>query len=149
MAYARRAPNISLRGPVGPQAVSELLAGFDVLCLPSLWPETFSLAIHEGFATGLPCLVSDLGWPGQLVRREGCGEAIAPGDMAAWRLAITRITLDPGRLEPWRRHAPRPRSLDQEGQVYEALYRRIIPEKDGMRLRVDPPPAWPGHQPVG
>ena len=130
-ACAQRAPNIALRGPVPATAVPELLAGLDVLCLPSLWPETFSLAIHEGFAAGLPCLVSDLGWPGRLVRLEGCGEPIPAGDVAAWRLAITRIALDRGRLEPWRLRTPRPRSLDQEGNAYEALYRPFI-DPDGL-----------------
>ncbi len=124
-ACARRAPNIFLRGPVEASAVPGLLTSFDVLCLPSLWPETFSLAIHEGFAAGLPCLVSDLGWPGQLVHRHGCGEVIAAGDVAAWRLAITRLALDRRRLEPWRRCTPRPQGLDQEGQLYDALYRKL------------------------
>ena len=126
-ASTARAPNISLRGPVAADAVPELMARFDVLCLPSLWPETFSLAIHEGFAAGLPCLVSDLGWPGHLVRREGCGQALAAGDVAAWRLAITKLALDRSPLATWRGRTPHPQSVEQEGRLYDTLYRRLVP----------------------
>ncbi len=119
-------PNMTLREPIPASAVPGRLARFNVLCLPSLSPETFSLAIYEGFAAGLPCLVSDLGWPGHLVGRDGCGQAIPPGDVSAWSAAITDIARDPGRLEAWRERLPLPRRVEEEGFIYDQLYKQAV-----------------------
>ena len=122
--FLERTPNIVLRDFIAADAVPARLSSFDILCLPSLVPETFSLAIYEGFAAGLPCLVSDLGWPGQLVRQAGCGEAITPGDVAAWIMAIGDVVRNRDRLETWRKNLPSPISVEEEGFVYNRLYKQ-------------------------
>ncbi|MHB8174574.1 MAG: glycosyltransferase family 4 protein, partial [Nitrospirota bacterium] len=38
-----------------------ILAGIDVLVIPSLWPETFNIVMREAFACGVPVIASDAG----------------------------------------------------------------------------------------
>jgi glycosyltransferase involved in cell wall biosynthesis len=124
---AGRDPRIRLRGPVPAAEIPSVLAGFDVLTLPTRLPETFSLALHEGFAAGLPALVSDLGHPAGVVRGAGCGLVLPDGDVAAWTAAIAGIVADPARLETWRARLPLPARVEEETFLYSQLYRACIP----------------------
>src|SRR5208283_2318549 len=106
--------------------VPALLRQFDVLCLPSMFPETFSLVLHEGFASGVPCLVSDLGYPPEVVRRNGCGEVLPPGDIRVWSEAIAQISADPSILAGWKRNLPLPARIEEEGFLYSCLYKAAV-----------------------
>lgn len=116
---------ISIHPGVMAQQIPATLATFDLLCLPSLVPETFSLAIHEGFAAGLPCLVSDLGNPAKVVRRDQCGQTIPAGDVVEWEGAIQGIVDNPSILDEWRARVPLPMRVEEEGFLYAQLYRGV------------------------
>jgi glycosyltransferase involved in cell wall biosynthesis len=110
--------------PAAPaQAIPALLEQFDVLCLPTLVPETFSLAVHEGFAAGVPCIVSDLGYPAQVVRAGRCGDIARAGEVRDWRALINRIAHDPALLDGWRDNLPLPRRIEEEAFLYSQIYR--------------------------
>jgi len=119
-----RGPDIALRAEVPYRDIPEALASFDVLCLPSLVPETFSLALHEGFAAGLPALVSDIGWPAIVVERASCGKAVPVGDINAWSKAIVELCADPSILEYWQKQIPLQARVEEEAFFYDQLYRR-------------------------
>lgn len=58
----RAAPGLDVRlsGPYSYGELPEILAGFDVLVVPSLWWETFCLTVREGALAGVPVVVSDI-----------------------------------------------------------------------------------------
>jgi glycosyltransferase involved in cell wall biosynthesis len=114
-------PTISVEPAVLAHEIPALLRSFDVLCLPSMVPETFSLAIQEGFAAGLPVIVSDLGHPGWVVREHRCGEAVPAGDVQAWVDAIGRVAVQP----LWKRNIPLPKRVEEEGFLYSQIYRAV------------------------
>lgn len=116
---------VSMEPSVPAAEVPRLLQAFDVLCVPSQVPESFSLALHEGFAAGLPALVSDLGNAGRVVREHGCGLALPPADAGAWAEAIGRVCEDRARLAAWRDRAPLPLRVEEEGFIYTQLYRAV------------------------
>jgi glycosyltransferase involved in cell wall biosynthesis len=108
------------------KTVPAILSGFDILCLPSLLPETYSLALHEGFAGGLPALVSDLGWPAEIIRKAECGRVAAAGDVDDWANAIGEISEHREILKTWKNRLPLPLRVEEESFFYEQLYRRSI-----------------------
>jgi glycosyltransferase involved in cell wall biosynthesis len=118
-------PRITIRDAVHSREVPATMSGFDVLCLPSLVPESFSLVLYEAFAAGVPCIVSDLGSPARVVRDAGCGETVAPGDVKAWSEAITRMSGQPQLIDDWREKLPLPRRLEEEGFLYSRIYRQV------------------------
>lgn len=81
-------------GPV----LDALLAGCDLLCLPSIErTEAFGLVQLEAMRFGKPVVVSDIpgsgtGW---VVRQAGHGLTVPPGDPAALAAAIERLGRDP------------------------------------------------------
>lgn len=119
-------PNITIRGPVAPDDIFDVISGFDVLCLPSQVPETFSLVLHQAFVCGVPALVSNLGAPAEIVERHGCGWTTPHADVAGWTQALRRVATDRALLEAAKSRVPLPLRLEEEGFFYEHFYRRAI-----------------------
>ncbi len=124
--------NISIRDGVDHHEVPGVLAGFDLLCLPSLVPEAGSLALREGFAAGLPALVSDVGWPAEVVGKSRCGRVIPSGDIGAWCDAIRELAEDRELLSSWKKNIPIQLRVEEESFFYEQLYRRARFSTNGV-----------------
>jgi len=69
---------VRLLGAVSIERIKQLMAGADILFLPSQW-EGISLAIYEAMACGLPVVGADVGGQCELVTPE-CGVLIARSD---------------------------------------------------------------------
>jgi glycosyltransferase involved in cell wall biosynthesis len=77
---ARNGLAVQYLGRQDPATVASAMAGARFLVFPSVWYETFGLAIIEAFAAGLPVLASDLGAMSDLVRHGDTGLLFRPGD---------------------------------------------------------------------
>lgn len=117
---------ISLEGPVPATEIPTLLKQFDVLAVPSQVPESFSLALHEGFAAGIPGIVSDLGNVGEVVRASGAGRALPAEDISAWAAAIQDVASNPDQIATWAAAIPLPWRVEEEAFLYNQLYRAAI-----------------------
>lgn len=76
-------PAVAFAGPVARGAVWEVLAGLDLMVMPSLWHEAAPTTIREAFAVGTPVVASDLGTMPDLVVDGGNGRLFPPGDIDA------------------------------------------------------------------
>lgn len=91
---ARSRSEIVLHGRYDSAALPAILASFDVLALPSLYPESYSLTLREGWLAGLPVAASRLGAFEDAVTDGENGLLVPPGDVRAWRDAILRLAGD-------------------------------------------------------
>lgn len=132
-AVAGRCPAVILRGPVASDDVFAVLSRFDVLCLPSQVPETFSQVLHQAFACGVPALVSDLGAPAEIVAGHGCGWSVPHADAGAWTRAFRRLATDGDALERARSALPLPMRVEEEAFFLEHVYRRAIRDHAARR----------------
>lgn len=114
---------ISLEKPIAADQAPALLGKFDILAAPSQVPESFGLALHEGFAAGLPALVSDLGNQGEAVRASGAGIVLPAGDLAAWSAALRDLGERPEQIADWAKAVPLPWRIEEEAFVYGQIYR--------------------------
>lgn len=71
---------VDFLGRQSPDQVTAAMAGARFLIFPSIWYETFGLAIIEAYAVGLPVLASDLGAMAELVKHRTTGLHFRPGD---------------------------------------------------------------------
>jgi glycosyltransferase involved in cell wall biosynthesis len=88
MARAARDTRIKFMPPVARAEVPAILAGFDLLAVPSQWKETGPLVALEAQACGVPVLGSDLGGIAELIALGINGHLVAFSDPVAWADAI-------------------------------------------------------------
>jgi glycosyltransferase involved in cell wall biosynthesis len=112
--------------------VDEITAGLDIACSSSSWGESFSNAIGEAMACGIPCIVTDVGDSAWIVGETGI--VVKPGDKKALTKAwVTLIELgSEGRVRLGR--SARQRVIEHFSinivvKQYEDLYRDILNTK--------------------
>ncbi len=84
-------------GVLDGEALAELLAGTDVLVIPSYW-EGFGISYLEGMAFGMPAIGTTAGAIPELIRDGVNGYLIAPGDSSALAHHIRGLSGDRGLL---------------------------------------------------
>jgi glycosyltransferase involved in cell wall biosynthesis len=67
----------------------EWIGGLDILCLPSLYGEGFPNIVGEAMASGVPCVVTDVGDAGAIVADTGA--VVPPGDARALEQGLGRL----------------------------------------------------------
>ncbi len=120
--HAIAGDNIRFLGQLSRAEVWRTLSQVDVLLVPSLWYETFSLVVREAFAVGLPVLVSDLGALAEVAGNHGGGLCVPAGDVVAWRKAVQRLADEPARLMALRTRVSPPLTLEAHLDTVETLY---------------------------
>ena len=104
---AAQGATVRLRGRFAEEDRSAIYAGLDLLLVPSLGLESYSLAAHEALAAGVPVLASDRGALAELFAAAGpCGEHFDPEHPETLRSCIDRLVADPRQIAQWRRQAP-------------------------------------------
>jgi len=100
-------------------------AHLDLAVFPSRAHETYSLAVEEAIAIGLPLLVSDRGAP---ARRIGAfGRAAAVEDSRALRATLSELMAHPDRLDAMRRALPaQPQLLADHERVLRGIYAAAV-----------------------
>ncbi len=117
--------------------IDEVMGAADVVAVPSLMRESFSLVTHEALARGRPVLASDCGAPELVVRDGENGFVLPAGDVGAWTEALERIAGDRALLRRLGRTRPLPvRTPAEHAAGAEALYRAVLRETERPR-----PPA--------
>ena len=107
--------------------VAAWLAAADLFCLPSL-SEAFPNAVGEAMASGLPCVVSDVGDVTELVG--DCGWIVPKGDTPSLRRALVAAVTSSAETRAALGRKARQRvadrySIRRVGELYLDFYRRI------------------------
>lgn len=103
--------------------VTEVLAGYDVICCPSLCLEGGPTVAMEAYAAGTPVIGSRIGGLAELVADGVNGALVEPGDWKALSALIVKIALHPAStIDRWRRVLPDIRSIEQITEEYLKTY---------------------------
>ena len=122
---------VELRGRFAEEQRGEIFAGLDLLVVPSLGLESYSLAAREALAAGLPVLASDRGALAELFAGgEPCGGHFDPDQPAELRRWLERLIADPSPIAAWRRHAPRVPTLAEHAAALEPIYSQVLEAGD-------------------
>jgi glycosyltransferase involved in cell wall biosynthesis len=116
-----RRPNVRFVGRLDRAEVWQALVDSDVVVVPSLWFETFSMLTHEAFAAGVPVIASDHGALQEAVRHRVDGLLVPPGDVAAWQEALQRLADNHELLGSLRANVRSPLSFEEYVNQIERL----------------------------
>ena len=93
-----RDPRIHFLGRYDNRRLPELLAQVDVVVIPSIWHETFSLVAREALLAGLPVIASAVGALPEVIVDNVNGLLVPPSDEDALHQAMARLIDDRGLL---------------------------------------------------
>jgi glycosyltransferase involved in cell wall biosynthesis len=117
------APRITFAAAVPEADALQVLAGYDVLCCPSVCLEGGPTVAIEAHAVGTPVIGTSIGGLAELVTDGLNGRLVAPGDWRALAGVLASLADDhSGTIDRWRRRLPPARTMDQVAADYLAVY---------------------------
>jgi glycosyltransferase involved in cell wall biosynthesis len=108
------------------QELSQILDATDVVVVPSTWFENSPTVILEAFTYSVPVITSNLGGMAELVQDGKTGLLFKPGDPDDLARCIRRLVEEPGLIATLRTGIKPVRSLDEEMDQLEMIYRQIL-----------------------
>lgn len=109
----------------------EVLAGMDVLVVPSRWYENCPTVILEAFKMGIPVVATGIGGMAEMVQPGINGLSFRLNDAADLRDQLERLAGDPALLAQLRAGIPRVKTASEEvAEIFEQ-YQRVLPPARG------------------
>lgn len=121
-ARAGAAANIEFCGTFPNAKVAEVLAGVDVLVVPSLWYENTPLVVYSALAAKRPLVISDFPGLAEVVKHGWNGLAFPAGDVVALSTQLTRLIGETDLLGQLSSNCQRPKSSVEYVDELLALY---------------------------
>lgn len=118
-------PQVQWRGVFGSEQVFSVLAGLDLLVVPSLWRENAPLIVLQALASGLPLLLSDVEGMADQVQPDSNALLFPPGNSAALAALLQGLMADPQRLAALMNRGGSPRTVADYGDQLEQLYAHL------------------------
>lgn len=125
-------PHVRVEGSYAPEDVPRLLARADVVAVPSIWYENSPLTIHEAFLAGVPVVASAQGGMQELVRHEENGLTFRPRSPTSLASALRRLAFEPGLLSRLAPTQSPVKSIGENANELEGLYRELGAGMDGL-----------------
>jgi len=107
-----------------------VLAGMDVLVVPSVWFENSPLTIHEAFIAGIPVITSNLGGMAELVEDGVSGLVFETGNAEDLKEKMEAVINEPGLLERLRKGLPEVKTIGEDASQMEEIFRGLVSSED-------------------
>jgi glycosyltransferase involved in cell wall biosynthesis len=117
---------VQFRGPYQRERLPEVLEDQDVVVLPSICPETFSLVVREANLMGLPVIASRIGAIPEAIEEGRNGFLFEPGngeELSRWML---RFIEEPDLAKEMASTMPKAKSMDEHAMEMEEIYKAIL-----------------------
>jgi len=116
-------PRVTFAPAGSHEAAADIIAGYDVLCCPSLAVEGGPTVAIEAHAVGTPVIGTRAGGLAELVSDGINGRLVRPGSWRELAAALTDIATAPAvTIDRWRRALPPARTMDQIATDYLGMY---------------------------
>ena len=122
---------VLITGRVPQEAVGALYGRFDVLCAPSLWPESFGLVAREAQHYGRWVIASALGAIGEDVTPGQNGWVVDVSGPEGLAAVLAQIDADPARYSQAPKLRPLGRTVAQQVAEVVEVYARILAKTSG------------------
>lgn len=122
-------PRIRFCGIFPNERIGEVLAGIDVLVVPSIWYENTPLVIYSAQAAACPVIASNLGGMSEVVTDRDNGLLVEPGDVAGLAAALKQLLDDRSRLRKLSENARKPKAIADYVQELLGVYDDVLATK--------------------
>ena len=126
-----RGTNVRFMGEISDAQKAEAFQEMDVLIVPSIWFENFSLVTQEAFLFGVPVIASSIGALRELVQDGESGLLFRVGDATDLRSKVQYLAGNPGEVRRLAANVPHVKSSVEHAAEIESLYERVLSGKGG------------------
>jgi glycosyltransferase involved in cell wall biosynthesis len=123
-ALARGLP-VQFRGEFDQANSAAIYGRFDLLAVPSLWPENSPLVIHEAFLAGVPVVAARSGGIPELVSDGVNGVLYEPSSPASLAHALQALLDHPARIAAMAARVPPVKTIEQDARDWERRYDEV------------------------
>ena len=123
-------PRVRFLGRYDNRRMPELLASVDVVVIPSVWHETFSIVAREALLGRVPVIATAMGALPEVVEDGINGLLVPPNDEEALRDAMACLTADPDLLARLRPAPPAVTDIHEHVVELERAYEQLL-ESEG------------------
>lgn len=124
--------DIGFHGPFSHDLLGEVLSRIDVVVVPSRWHENNPRVIQEAFASKTPVIASNVGGISEFVQHEKNGLLFERDDVNDLARQMRRVVDMPELLEQLRKGIASVKTMDEEVNELEEIYRDLAARKRGM-----------------
>lgn len=139
-------PRVKLMGRYHQKNLPDILSRIDVVVIPSLWHETFSIVAREALLSGTPVVAFKIGALSEVIDSEQNGLLVPVGDTDALRDALHRLSTDPGLLARLRDgallSAKRIKNMDDHVHEVDLIYQSLASRSTDAETGSTSPPAY-------
>jgi len=148
---AANAERVTFCGIFDSARVYDVIAGIDVLCIPSRWHENAPLVLLNGLASKTVMLVSDGYGLTQFVKEGVNGFIVKKSDIGSWEEVIARISKQPAALQKiHKRHPGYSITSESYAEKVSELYKKLNSATDNksriiakeLLLGLNDPEKW-------
>jgi glycosyltransferase involved in cell wall biosynthesis len=118
-------------GAFGNGQSADVYSRFDLLVVPSLWPENSPLVIHEAFMARVPVVAARSGGIPELVTDGVNGVLYDPASTEALADVLRGLILRPDRLAQMAGRAPAVKTIAEDARDWERRYESLVRESGG------------------
>ena len=116
---------ISICGEYSSDQLGDILKGIDVVIIPSMCYENYSMVLHEAFASNIPVIVTNLGGLAEKVEDGFNGFTFSFGDSKDLKQKLLKIIENPMILNDLKRYIQKSiivQKIEQESYEYFRIY---------------------------
>jgi glycosyltransferase involved in cell wall biosynthesis len=118
-------PRLRLLPAISPKDVLNVISAYDLMLIPSQWPETGPLVLLEAQAAGVPVIGTHLGGISERIRDDVDGQLVELGSVTAWERVLQRVVQDRSIARRWRAAVLPPRTMGDVAEQMNAVYHRV------------------------
>lgn len=121
-------PRIEFCQPYRSHQTGDIMNGIDIMVLPSICYESYSLTLHESLACNVPVIASEAGEPGEKLTDASNGFTFKLGDAGDLRNRLQTIVDAPQIINSLKQNISEMffPSVEEEAYLYGRLYSKIL-----------------------
>jgi glycosyltransferase involved in cell wall biosynthesis len=120
--------SVHFRGAFPNEQAADVYSRFDLLVVPSLWPENSPLVIHEAFMAGVPVVAARIGGIPELIHDGVDGVLYDAHSASSLADALRGLMLRPDRITDMAARAPHVKSIEEDAKDWERRYESALQE---------------------
>jgi glycosyltransferase involved in cell wall biosynthesis len=118
--------NIFFRGSYDNDEAGTILSKIDILVIPSLWPESFSLTLREALAARTPVIASAIGALSEVVTEGKNGVCFNPGDIDDLFSKLNWLLDNPATIKELQKNIESVKSIQTNARELSQIYELVL-----------------------